>query len=88
MNDPLHSGGGVKTVVSAISYDMGFVCTESEETPFCRSFIVAKEAVVVRGSCAAVALTPTAKRFTGRSLKCIVVEYFVVKRPVEGQGRT
>jgi hypothetical protein len=77
----------VKTVVSAMSYDMGSVCTDVQELPICRSCIVAEGAVVVLRSCAAVALTPRAKRLTGRSLVCIVVEYRVVKRPVEGQDR-
>lgn len=32
MNDPVHSGGGVKMLVSAMSYDMGSVCTEVQGT--------------------------------------------------------
>ena len=28
MNDPVHSGGGVKTVVRAMLYDLGFVWTD------------------------------------------------------------
>jgi hypothetical protein len=78
----------VKTVVNAMSYDMGSVCTESQELSICRSCIVAEGAGVVRGSCAAVALTPRANRMTGRSLICIVAECCMVKRPVEGQDRT
>lgn len=78
----------MKTVVSAISYDVGSICTESGESPICRSCIVAEGAVVVRGSCAAAAMTARAKRLSGRSVICIVVEYCVVKRPVEGQGKT
>lgn len=77
----------MKTVVSAMSYDMVSVCTESQELSICRSCIVAEGAVVMRGSCAAVAMTPRAKTLTGRRLMCIVVECCVVKRPVEGQDR-
>jgi hypothetical protein len=78
----------VKTVVSAMSYDMGSVCTDVQELPICRSCIVAEGAVVVRGSCAAVALTLRAKRLTGRSLMCIVVEYRKVQGFVKGQDKT
>lgn len=28
MNEPVHSGGGVNTVVSAMLYDLGSVCTD------------------------------------------------------------
>lgn len=78
----------MKTVINAMSYDMGSVCTDVQELPACRSCIVAEGAVVVRGSCAAAAMDPRAKRLTERSLMCIVAECCVVKRPVEGQGRT
>lgn len=32
MNDPVHSGGGVKTLVNAMSYDLVSVCTEVQST--------------------------------------------------------